>query len=1174
MKKRYIPLLLAFAIITNINISAQTTDSPNTTATNNHIPNIIPPTPTVASLMKFEEIPVSKYTGVPDVSIPLFNVGGDMGLNMNISMKYHPLSIKKDEVAGYTGLGWSLFAGGTISRTVRDIPDEYYGGEGPTNKKIGIYDSRNNYYDVLPLLNDTYSIDFNDPKINEFFYEASEKQKYDAKQDVYQYNFMGYSGKFMIEKTGSNYNVVKLTKDNLRITYNNTTKIFEITDDKGLKYVFDVKEQSENYSFTENIPFTGTSNISNSYNYNYISSFHLSKVFSENNLLAEFIYNPDDELFIEKQTTINSIHNLPVNPGLELYIQAHQGGDCGSYIPSALLPLDSNQSNTVETKTKKLKQIKITGKAIIDFTTLKGSRQDQNIIAGSNTPYLSQISIKDWNNREIKSYKFDYSFIQKLFLKDITEVSATNEISKYSFSYKNNTISPADLKTDYWGYYKSLGSYCDNLVINNYLSENREVDKQYVNKDVLNQIIYPTKGSVVFEYEPNTYSYVSDVAVPTTNPLDGSIDYFENNPDNWTISQINDLSLNSSNGIEQTYYLGYINANKTLIFNSIIDNNEGIAGFLNLYKKSSSNQLIQTTTLRTDCPLEINVESGYKYTVGFRWDHLGQVGENPLPNPPVMGHANVVINEKTIKTNLNKWLYGGGIRIKNIYYLDKTDVVSQAELQNQGYPSIFTRRISFNYNFFDDTAKSSGSLVYPKPLMTYELMRKFKFINAACNINPDLRITNYRITTKLNNLSAISTQGADVGYKNVTISETGNGKSEYTYTSPIDYPETFTITAVKYPFAPTKNIDYKRGLLVSEKKYDNSSRLLTSNENTYDFENFEKITGVTLYYNGTDCPSAGSYLSYADYKSALASPNCNTSVVCMNTIVCGSPTNFISYYLNKEAFGWAKLMNTTSKNYFYTGTQTSVLNSATSFVYSANNMQPLKQTSTISDGTVNESSYSYAHEKGNQLMIDKNMVGIPLETTTTQTTGGVAKTISKTETIYPTSVPTTQTGNLVLPTSALSYDLQNGNPSTEVTYDKYDVKGNLQQYTTKDGVSTTIIWGYNQTQPIAKITGANLSDIQQSMIDSIVNASNSDASNPANEPALVTALDNFRNNSALAGYQISTYTYDPLIGVTSITPPSGIREVYLYDAANRLKEIREGNQTRKLLKVFKYNYKN
>jgi hypothetical protein len=158
----------------------------------------------------------------------------------------------------------------------------------------------------------------------------------------------------------------------------------------------------------------------------------------------------------------------------------------------------------------------------------------------------------------------------------------------------------------------------------------------------------------------------------------------------------------------------------------------------------------------------------------------------------------------------------------------------------------------------------------------------------------------------------------------------------------------------------------------------------------------------------------------------------------------------------------------------------------------------------------------------------------------------------------------------LFPTSVLSYDLQN-TVSTEITYDQYDSKGNLLQYTTKDGISTAIIWGYNSTQPIAKIVGATYAQVS-SLAAEIISASDSDISS-ATEQTLIDKLDIFRKQSALSSAQITTYTYDPLIGVTSITPPSGIREVYLYDSANRLKEIRENNASGKLIKEFKYNYK-
>jgi hypothetical protein len=247
------------------------------------------------------------------------------------------------------------------------------------------------------------------------------------------------------------------------------------------------------------------------------------------------------------------------------------------------------------------------------------------------------------------------------------------------------------------------------------------------------------------------------------------------------------------------------------------------------------------------------------------------------------------------------------------------------------------------------------------------------------------------------------------------------------------------------------------------------------------------------------------------------------------------------------------------------------------FYNNPSHYQLTSQETIFPDNSSQTTNYSYAHEKPNQKLIDANIVGIPLIVETTKTSNGITKTISKTETIYPdqNNYPTTQAGNLLLPLSVKSYDLQNNSTSNiKVTYDKYDDKGNLLQYTTNSVIPVTIIWGYNQTQPIAKIEGATYAQVS-SLATAIIDASNDDANDTAvgnpKETVLLTALDTFRTNAALAGYQITTYSYDPLIGVRSITPPSGIREVYIYDSANRLKEVRDVNGN--ILKSYEYHYK-
>ncbi|MDE5469792.1 hypothetical protein KRE47_17375, partial [Elizabethkingia meningoseptica] len=92
-----------------------------------------------------------------------------------------------------------------------------------------------------------------------------------------------------------------------------------------------------------------------------------------------------------------------------------------------------------------------------------------------------------------------------------------------------------------------------------------------------------------------------------------------------------------------------------------------------------------------------------------------------------------------------------------------------------------------------------------------------------------------------------------------------------------------------------------------------------------------------------------------------------------------------------------------------------------------------KQEVNFPDNSSSSTTYQYAHEKGNQKLINANMIGIPLQTTTTKD----GKVIANVETKYD------DPANL-LPTSVLSYDLQNPAVSkTELTYDLYDNKGNI-----------------------------------------------------------------------------------------------------------------------------------
>jgi YD repeat-containing protein len=118
----------------------------------------------------------------------------------------------------------------------------------------------------------------------------------------------------------------------------------------------------------------------------------------------------------------------------------------------------------------------------------------------------------------------------------------------------------------------------------------------------------------------------------------------------------------------------------------------------------------------------------------------------------------------------------------------------------------------------------------------------------------------------------------------------------------------------------------------------------------------------------------------------------------------------------------------------------------------------------------------------------------------------------------------------------------------------------LQQYTGKDGIVNTILYGYNHQYPLAKIIGSDyataLLKVDQTKLD-----------NPTDDDALRTELAKLRT---IQGALVTTYTYKPLVGVTSETDPQGKTIYYVYDNFNRLQLIKDKDGN--ILKTFDYKY--
>jgi hypothetical protein len=122
-------------------------------------------------------------------------------------------------------------------------------------------------------------------------------------------------------------------------------------------------------------------------------------------------------------------------------------------------------------------------------------------------------------------------------------------------------------------------------------------------------------------------------------------------------------------------------------------------------------------------------------------------------------------------------------------------------------------------------------------------------------------------------------------------------------------------------------------------------------------------------------------------------------------------------------------------------------------------------------------------------------------------------------------------------------------------------EGKLLQFTKTNSVPTSIIWGYNNSKPIAFLKNIGYSTISSALLTDLKTKSNFDIDNcnlpSCSEKVLRESLNALRTTFPQA--MVITKTYDPLIGQTSSTDEKGDELIFEYDSFKRLKLIRDKN---------------
>jgi hypothetical protein len=156
--------------------------------------------------------PVSFYTGVPNVSIPITTIQ-DGSFSLPISLSYHAGGVKVGELASWVGLGWSLQAGGMISRTVQGRADEQANGYFSIGYDIALTTNNTCIGRTSNNGNGVADADFNGKLAS---------GEMDGEPDIFSFSVGGYNGKFFIDKGTATYGsgkVVLIQKQDVKIEY-------------------------------------------------------------------------------------------------------------------------------------------------------------------------------------------------------------------------------------------------------------------------------------------------------------------------------------------------------------------------------------------------------------------------------------------------------------------------------------------------------------------------------------------------------------------------------------------------------------------------------------------------------------------------------------------------------------------------------------------------------------------------------------------------------------------------------------------------------------------------------------------------------------------------------------------------------------------------------------------
>ena len=734
---------------------------------------------------------------------------------------------------------------------------------------------------------------------------------------------------------------------------------------------------------------------------------------------------------------------------------------------------------------------------------------------------LDRIEIHS-SDKLLNSYELSYKYFnddggcnpttadnKRLVLTQLLEKNGITEKEPHVFQYDESEVLPSRLSRgqDYWGYYN--GQVNNNTLVPTFAyirngatviepGADRSVDEAKTKAGILTQIKYPTGGTTTFTYEGNTATNTGNITLP---PNYETRDIFLGaSPGSNPLPQPYEraFEINESSGSARVDIFA---SGTTCVVGGPppqgCDNNCLIL----LYRTGENSEVVQGI-LANQTGSSVQLDNGtYK---------LAAEADCQLDQQDFAVTLRIYeISEPEPGTSLDN-KSTGGLRIAKTV---DSPVVGEDIVK------------TYSYHQENDPDLTSGSVLTD---LTYEydyfLKVEVDVDDGACANGANCDFLAYASTT---NYPMATTSGGYTGYAIVTVDHGANGYSTHKFVSPEQAPDS---PPTSFPFAPVISYEWGRGVLLEQTDY-NANRDTTKHlKNEYTSTEIKSVLGMKVGQNrflqsecrlGLDDPDLLSSSEYETYRIE---------------------TEF--QYLKSQT---ERIYSTDNPNQF--------VERVTSYQHDPEHFQITQATTTDSKNQTRTTAYKYATDfegsttYGNHLLRDNHMHSQVLEQTTT---------VGSTPTQKVTTTYDTLSGNIV-PILVNNYPTGT-NEAVSINY-QYDDRGNVRQVLGQDGVPTAFIWGYNQTLPVAKVVGAEFSEIEQ--IQGFGTNFQAGAGSLTDTQAQTL-------RSRLKPAQITVYTHDPLVGITSETDPNGRTMVYHYDDLNRLQWIEsdEGHVVQK----FGYQY--